>query len=223
MKVGVVSDTHGWFHPALTSDLAGCEVILHAGDVGEPAVLDGLSAIAPVRVVVGNIDGGHVRRQYPVTDRFELAGVRFWMTHIAGRPGRWESGLGHELREDPPDVLICGHSHILRIERVPVSTVSTFPTATVPLIVQLREPQANVIPLIALPAAVKVTIVAVTVRLPPLVMVADLGESSSVIVLSMSRYAPSSSSVPSIRYHGRPKPRPFQPPPLTSNVKPTGW
>jgi predicted phosphodiesterase len=59
-----------------------------------------------------------VRRQYPFTDRFELAGVRFLMTHIAGRPGRWESGLGPELKQDPPDVLVCGHSHILRIERV---------------------------------------------------------------------------------------------------------
>jgi hypothetical protein len=40
------------------------------------------------------------------------------MTHIAGRPGRWQAGMGEKLADDPPDVLVCGHSHILRVERV---------------------------------------------------------------------------------------------------------
>ena len=81
-------------------------------------MLDQLSALAPVRLVVGNIDGEYVRRRYPIHDKFELSGLRFWMTHIAGHPDHWQAGMGPELRVDTPDVLICGHSHILRIDRV---------------------------------------------------------------------------------------------------------
>ena len=54
----------------------------------------------------------------PLPSSFDLDGLSFWMTHIAGRPGRWQRGIGQVLRQCPPDVFICGHSHILRIERV---------------------------------------------------------------------------------------------------------
>lgn len=118
MRIGVLSDTHGWFHPGLPEALEGCGLILHAGDVGDPDILDRLEEIAPVRAVSGNIDGPFLLRRLPVSVRFEVEGVRFMMIHIGGTPGKWKSGLGPELREDPPDVLVCGHSHILRMERV---------------------------------------------------------------------------------------------------------
>jgi len=120
VRLGILSDTHGWLHPALAEVLAGCDLILHAGDVGSVAVLDEVAAIGPpVRAVYGNIDGWDVRRDAPEHQRLELGGVRFWMTHIGGRPGRWAPGVGPALRREPPDVFICGHSHILRVERVP--------------------------------------------------------------------------------------------------------
>ena len=56
MKIGVVSDTHGFFDARLQELLAGVELILHAGDVGKLEVLDELERIAPVRAVKGNID-----------------------------------------------------------------------------------------------------------------------------------------------------------------------
>ena len=123
MLIGVLSDTHGYFHPALPEVLAGADLILHAGDVGDPAILDGLQAVAPVRAVFGNVDGHDVRSRWPEEERFEAGGLAFWMTHIAGRPGRWQRGLGRRLAEGqdgsgPPDVFVCGHSHILQIERV---------------------------------------------------------------------------------------------------------
>ncbi len=118
-RVAVLSDTHGWFHPELPRYLEGCDAILHAGDVGDADVVRRLEALGPLRVVRGNIDGPYAHRPLPLHDRFEIAGVRFLMTHIAGRPGRWERTLGPMLRADPPDVLVCGHSHILAIERVP--------------------------------------------------------------------------------------------------------
>ena len=71
-----------------------------------------------MRAVWGNIDGPAVRRHTPEHQRFEIDGLSFWMTHIAGRPGRWQRGMGQALRHNTPDVFVCGHSHILRIERI---------------------------------------------------------------------------------------------------------
>ena len=119
MTLGIVSDTHGYFHPALPEVLEGVDLILHAGDVGDPAILDGLEALAPVRAVFGNVDGHDVRSRWPEEDRFDADGLDVWMTHIAGRPGRWQRGMGRRLAEEgPPDLFVCGHSHILQIERV---------------------------------------------------------------------------------------------------------
>lgn len=117
-KIGILSDTHGYFHPRLVDDLEGVDLILHAGDVGDLSILDGLEAVAPVKAVWGNIDGAALRRRLPEHDRFSVEGLDVWMTHVAGRPGRWQRGMGSKLENDPPDILVCGHSHILRVERV---------------------------------------------------------------------------------------------------------
>ena len=119
MVIGVVSDTHGWLHPRLPEAMAGADLILHAGDVGSEGVLAALAAVAPLRAVYGNIDGRPIRGRLPEHERFEAGGLRFWMTHIGGRPGRWATGVGPALRAERPDVFVCGHSHILRVERVP--------------------------------------------------------------------------------------------------------
>jgi len=116
--LGILSDTHGYFHPALVDDLAEVDQILHAGDVGDLGILDGLEAVAPVRAVWGNADGPNIRRRTDEHVRFTVEGLDVWMTHIAGRPGRWQEGMGERLAADPPDVFVCGHSHILRVERV---------------------------------------------------------------------------------------------------------
>lgn len=119
MLIGVVSDTHGWLHPRLPEVLAGCDLIVHAGDVGRAEILDVLAEIAPVRAVYGNVDGPPVRGRWPEWDRFEAGGLRFVLTHIGGRPGKWAAGVGEVLRRERPDVFVCGHSHILCLERVP--------------------------------------------------------------------------------------------------------
>ncbi len=120
MKLGILSDTHGYFHPELPHILRDVDVILHAGDIGTEAVLDQLEALAPTYAVYGNIDGQKIRQRAPEHQKLAIGGLRFWMTHIAGRPGRWQRGMGATLRAEaePPDVFICGHSHILRVERV---------------------------------------------------------------------------------------------------------
>ena len=116
--IGILSDTHGSFHPALIDDLDGVDLILHAGDICDYGILDGLQTVAPVRAVWGNADNMGIRRRLEEHNRFEVDGLDVWMTHIAGRPGKWQRGMGERLADDPPDIFVCGHSHILRVERV---------------------------------------------------------------------------------------------------------
>lgn len=118
MLIGIVSDTHGFFHPSLSKYLGDVDLILHAGDIGTVEVLDKLEALAPTRAVWGNIDGQPLRLRTAEHQRFTVEGLSFWMTHIAGHPKRWQRGMGKQLRVEPPDIFICGHSHILRVERV---------------------------------------------------------------------------------------------------------
>lgn len=117
LRIGVISDTHGYFHPAIPTAFEGVDCILHAGDLGDAAIFDELDSIAPTFAVYGNIDGSTVRRMLGETVDVRLAGLRFVMTHIAGKPGRWSLGIEDLVRRLRPDVFICGHSHILRIER----------------------------------------------------------------------------------------------------------
>ena len=119
MRLGIVSDTHGFYHPELDEVFAGVDVILHAGDVGPVEVVERLERLAPVVGVYGNVDGPPVRGRFPEHVKIRIGGVRLWMTHIGGRPGRWANGIGPALRADPPDLFVCGHSHILQVERVP--------------------------------------------------------------------------------------------------------
>jgi putative phosphoesterase len=119
MLIGVVSDTHGYYHPALDEAFADVDLIVHAGDVGPAEVLGRLEELAPVHGVYGNVDGAPVRGRLPEWVRFEAAGVSFLVTHIGGHPKRWAKGVGPALRAARPGVFVCGHSHILRIERVP--------------------------------------------------------------------------------------------------------
>jgi len=118
MVIGILSDTHGFFHPALPEMLADADLILHAGDIGSTDVLDRLETIAPTHAVWGNVDGREIRLRTAEHQRFRFGGVTFWMTHIAGRPGHWQRGMGKALAAETPAVFISGHSHILRIERV---------------------------------------------------------------------------------------------------------
>lgn len=119
MLVGILSDTHGYYHPALDEVLAGVDLILHAGDVGDPLILDRLAMHAPVKAVWGNIDAWETRARSTEHVHLTAGGLKFRMTHIAGHPGRWQRGMREALKANPPHVFVCGHSHILRVERVP--------------------------------------------------------------------------------------------------------
>ncbi|NTU83650.1 MAG: metallophosphoesterase family protein [Chloroflexales bacterium] len=118
MKIGVISDTHGYLARGALEALEGVELILHAGDIGKQSIVEALAYVAPVLAVRGNSDSGTpLARQYPATQRVEREGVRITMTHIGGRPDE----LALALPADPaarPHVYIFGHTHVALLEEV---------------------------------------------------------------------------------------------------------
>ena len=115
MKIGLLSDTHGYLDPRLFDLFGEVDEIWHAGDIGSTETADQLSAFKYLRAVSGNIDGMDIRRQYPKFQIFECERIRVWITHICGRPGKYDSKIKQMLENDPPELLICGHSHILKV------------------------------------------------------------------------------------------------------------
>ena len=116
-KVGILSDTHSHIDDRILHHLQGVDEIWHAGDIGQLDVTDSLARIAPVRAVYGNIDCHLVRATFPEWQRIDVAGLSVHMVHIGGRPGRYAAGIRQHLSLERPDVFICGHSHLLRVER----------------------------------------------------------------------------------------------------------
>ncbi len=115
-RIGLLSDTHGWLDPRIREHFAECDEIWHAGDIGGLHVTDELAKWKPLRAVWGNIDDAKARATFPEHERFTSGGVRVWMTHIGGRPPRYDHNVIEELRRDPPGLFICGHSHILLVQ-----------------------------------------------------------------------------------------------------------
>jgi len=115
MKIGLLSDTHGWIHPGLFEHFALCDEIWHAGDIGNIETADTLAAFRPFKAVYGNIDNETVRRCYKENLFFLADEVKVWLTHIGGAPGNYDHRVRAGIYEDPPDIFICGHSHIAKI------------------------------------------------------------------------------------------------------------
>jgi hypothetical protein len=89
--------------------------IWHAGDIGGLEITDALAALKPLRAVYGNIDNHYIQQEFPHDQRFHCEGVEVWMTHIGGYPGKYNMRVRDIIRENPPKLFICGHSHILKV------------------------------------------------------------------------------------------------------------
>ena len=116
-RIGLLSDTHSFLDPQIFTHFANCDEIWHAGDVGALDVLTQLKAFRPTRAVSGNID--RETADLPVNQRFMLEDLDIWMTHIGGSPPNYNPTVRPLLKQNPPDLFICGHSHILKIIRDP--------------------------------------------------------------------------------------------------------
>ncbi len=115
-KIGLLSDTHSHWDQRFVDYFKDCDEIWHAGDIGDITILERLEEIGPkVRCVRGNIDHGEVSRRTRELEIFEIEDVRVLMTHIGGYPGKWSAGMKKLLQEEKIDLMVDGHSHILRI------------------------------------------------------------------------------------------------------------
>lgn len=110
VKLGVIADTHGILRPEAVRALAGVELILHAGDVGRPEVLDGLRTIAPVQAVRGNMDFGDWAYELPATRVIAVAGLELYMLHDRLQLDLDPSAVGFQA-------VIYGHTHQADLER----------------------------------------------------------------------------------------------------------
>lgn len=115
MKIGLISDTHGWIHPSLFGHFAECEEIWHAGDIGNIQTADSLASFKPLRAVFGNIDDSIVRSAFKESLRFTIGEMDIWMTHNGGTPGNYSPKVKSRIYTYPPDIFICGHSHIAKV------------------------------------------------------------------------------------------------------------
>jgi hypothetical protein len=114
-KIGLLSDTHGALSERVPRFFKDVDEIWHAGDIGNSELADRLAALKPFRAVYGNIDGHVLRTMFPEDLRFFCEEVDVLMTHIGGFPGRYEPRIRKEMYGNPPQLFICGHSHILKI------------------------------------------------------------------------------------------------------------
>lgn len=116
-RIGLISDTHSYLDPKVIEHFVECDEIWHAGDIGELAVITELEKLKSVRAVFGNIDDKTIQAKYPEDLWLDLEGFSVLITHIAGAPPNYNPRLKKILKERSPDILICGHSHILKIIR----------------------------------------------------------------------------------------------------------
>lgn len=119
MKIGLISDTHGYLDSKVFTYFENCDEIWHAGDIGDASVADSLEKFKPLKAVYGNIDDKSMQLRYPEDLHFSCEGLRVWITHIGGTPPNYNPRVKKILRENAPNIFICGHSHILRIKKDP--------------------------------------------------------------------------------------------------------
>jgi uncharacterized protein len=115
IRIGVIADTHGLFDPAIARHFRGVDHILHAGDIGNPSVIEQLETIAPVTAVSGNVDGIE-QSGFPPETVVELAGLRIAIRHILYAGGKLTKEGRAFLDREQPDICIFGHTHQPRSE-----------------------------------------------------------------------------------------------------------
>jgi putative phosphoesterase len=104
LLLGVISDTHGLLRPEAVAALRGSDLIIHAGDVGDPAIIEALRAIAPTFCVRGNVDTGSWASALPMTAAVEVGALTFYVLHDIA-----------QIVVDPASAgfaaVVFGHSH----------------------------------------------------------------------------------------------------------------
>ena len=115
-RIGLLSDTHSCWDDRYEKYFAGCDEIWHAGDIGSYTVAQRLNETAMLRAVHGNCDGADIRCRYDEIHRFKVEEAEILMKHIGGTPGHYDASVRQMLMDGTPNLFVCGHSHILKIQ-----------------------------------------------------------------------------------------------------------
>ena len=114
-KILLLSDTHSYIDNDILKYVKQADEVWHAGDIGDLKVTDAIKALKTIRGVYGNIDDNKVRLEFPEHNRFKCEDVDVWITHIGGYPPKYNGRVYESIKQNPPRLFICGHSHILKV------------------------------------------------------------------------------------------------------------
>lgn len=167
MRLGVIADTHGLLRPEVFEVFAQVDHILHAGDVGDPRILDDLAALAPVTAVCGNVDGPEIRARCPAVASVRLDAMDIVVTHgdALGSPTPAALVAAHPKA----DIIVYGHTHKPLLELVDRTITVMNPGSAgprrfdLPVTVGIMElepglpPRARIVPLLQPPAIAPIT------------------------------------------------------------------
>ena len=115
-KVLVISDTHSYIDDRIIKYASEADYVIHAGDIGSFDVIRKLKSISKVLFVYGNIDGNEIRSESNKFEFFKLNDLKILLTHISGKTPKYNKETLTKIKEHNPDLLIAGHSHILKIQ-----------------------------------------------------------------------------------------------------------
>ncbi len=114
-KILLLSDTHNYIDADVIKYVKQADEVWHAGDIGDLKVTDTIKSLKPLRAVYGNIDNDKARIEFKEHNRFMCEAVDVWITHIGGYPNKYSVNIREVINQNPPDLFISGHSHILKV------------------------------------------------------------------------------------------------------------
>ena len=115
-KVLVISDTHSYIDDRIIKYASEADYVIHAGDVGSFDVIQKLKSVSKLIFVYGNIDGNEIRSESNKFEFFKINDLKILLTHISGKTPKYNKETLIKIKEHNPDLLIAGHSHILKIQ-----------------------------------------------------------------------------------------------------------
>ena len=115
-KVLVISDTHSYIDDRIIKYASEVDYVIHAGDVGSFDVIQKLNSVSKLLFVYGNIDGNEIRSESNKFEFFKINDLKILLTHISGKTPKYNKETLIKIKEHNPDLLIAGHSHILKIQ-----------------------------------------------------------------------------------------------------------
>tara|TARA_A100001234_G_C12544060_1_gene350183 strand:- start:1 stop:507 length:507 start_codon:yes stop_codon:yes gene_type:complete len=115
-KVLVISDTHSYIDDRIIKYASEADYVIHAGDVGSFDVIQKLNSVSKLLFVYGNIDGNEIRSESNKFEFFKINDLKILLTHISGKTPKYNKETLIKIKDHNPDLLIAGHSHILKIQ-----------------------------------------------------------------------------------------------------------